>query len=175
MTKKTAGKTKTTKKKNGPAASSARTRRELAVGAGYKVVARREQRRDLLMVQAPDGRVCLKVLLLPEGPVVEVEGQALRLAAAGEIRLDCEELAINVRKDVALRAGGVIESDARAQRLRARLGDIQLAANDDVSLDGERIRLNSPRAEPPAVSSAAPSATSSRPATLRELLGHDSD
>jgi hypothetical protein len=173
MTKKTAKKTtrKTTKKRNKATTPAARTPRELAVGAGYKVVARREQRRDLLMVQAPDGRVCLKVLLLPEGPIVEVEGQALRLAAAGEIRLDCEELAINVRKDVALRAGGVIESDARAQRLRARLGDIQLAANDDVSLDGERIRLNSPRAEPPA----APSGTPSMPATLRALLGHDSD
>jgi hypothetical protein len=163
-------KKKTTKKKK-QAATTLRARRELAVGAGYKVVARREEKRDLLMVQAPDGRVCLKMVLSPEGPIVEVEAQALRLASAGEMRLDCEELAINVRKDVALRAGGVIESDARAHRLRARLGDIQLQANDDVSLDGERIRLNSPRAQP----SAAPPAAPPFPATLRALLGHDRD
>jgi hypothetical protein len=132
-------------------------------------VAVREEDRELLEVQAPDGKMCLKILLLPEGPVVEVQGQALRLASSGEIRLDCAELAVNVSGDVAFRAGGVIDSEARAQRVRARLGDIQLHANDDVTLDGERIRLNSPKSAPPAAQAQAlfpPSAA---------LLDHDSD
>ena len=133
--------------------------------SGYTVSAAAEAGGELLTLRAPDGRLCLKIVLLPEGPVVEVSAQSVRLATSGELRVDCERLAINVRKeaaiqagelrqtiagDVHLRAGGAIESEADRQHLRARLGDIALAANDDVCLDGERVRLNSPKSAPPA-------------------------
>ena len=118
----------------------------------------------ILTITAPDGRLCLRVQLRPEGLVLDVEGQAIRLASAGQLRLDCDSLAISAARevsietgalrqvvggDVSLQAGGVIDSEGHAQRLRARLGDIELAANDDVSLDGERVRLNSPKTAGP--------------------------
>jgi hypothetical protein len=115
---------------------------------------------DVLTVAAPDGQLCLRVVLGPLGPMVEVQAASLRLAASADIRVDCERLELNAReqmilrsgeintvadRDVRIRAGGLIESEAFAQNHRARLGNFELKANDDVVLDGEQIRLNSPR------------------------------
>jgi phage gp45-like len=132
---------------------------------GYTVASQSRPEGDLLTVVAPDGRLCLRIELLPEGPVLEVRGQALRLASAGELRLDCERLTINatratsirtgelhevVEGDARLEVGGVIDTEGHSQRLRARRGDVELAANDDVVIDGERVRLNSPKVQDPA-------------------------
>ncbi len=118
------------------------------------------RQQDLITLTAPDGRVCLSVALRPEGPLVEVHAQSLSVASEGVLRLDCDRLEIqapggtslntgslvqDIAGDVRTRAGGVIESEAHAQRLHARRGDVALSANDDVTLDGERVRLNSPR------------------------------
>jgi hypothetical protein len=122
----------------------------LRSGAGYTVASESLPQGDVLTVMAPDGRLCVRIELLPEGPVLEVRGQALRLASAGELRVDCERLAINVAGDARLEAGGVIDFEGHSQRLRARRGDVELAANDDVVIDGERVRLNSPKVQDPA-------------------------
>jgi len=132
------------------------------LASGYRLTSSgpsvREQ--DLITLTAPDGRVCLSVALRPEGPLVEVHAQSLSVASDGVLRLDCDRLEIrapggtslqtgslvqDITGDLRTRAGGVIESEAHAQRLHARRGDVALSANDDVTLDGERVRLNSPR------------------------------
>jgi hypothetical protein len=132
------------------------------LASGYRLTSSgpsvREQ--DLITLTAPDGRVCLSVALRPEGPLVELHAQSLSIASDGVLRLDCDRLEIqapggtsintgslvqDVAGDVRTRAGGVIDSEAHAQRLHARRGDVALLANDDVTLDGERVRLNSPR------------------------------
>jgi hypothetical protein len=137
----------------------------LRSGSGYVVAAERGPDADVLTVSAPDGRLCLSIQLRPEGPLVEVQSQSLRLVSTGELRLDCERLTINAERqtsiqtgelrqvvggDVSLRAGGVIDTEGHAQHLRARLGDLELTANDDVSLDGERVLLNTPKSAAPA-------------------------
>jgi hypothetical protein len=132
------------------------------LASGYRLTSSgpsaREQ--DLITLTAPDGRLCLSVALRPEGPIVQVHAQSLSIASDGVLRLDCDRLEIQapggtslrtgsleqeIAGDLRTRAGGVIESEAHAQRLRARRGDMALSANDDVTLDGERVRLNSPR------------------------------
>lgn len=132
------------------------------LASGYRLTSSgpsvREQ--DLITLTAPDGRVCLSVALRPEGPLVEVHAQSLSVASDGVLRLDCDRLEIHapggtslntgslvqdIAGDLRTRAGGVIESEAHAHRLHARRGDVAQSANDDVTLDGERVRLNSPR------------------------------
>jgi hypothetical protein len=143
--------------KRGPSATLA---------SGYRLTSSGPSSREqnLITLTAPDGRVCLSVELRPEGPVVQVHAQSLSVASDGLLRLDCDRLEIqapggtllrtgsfeqDVAGDVRTRAGGVIDSDAHAQRLHARRGDVALSANDDVTLDGERVRLNSPREATP--------------------------
>lgn len=156
------------------------------LASGYRLTSSgpsgREQ--NLITLTAPDGRVCLSVELRPEGPVVEVHAQSLSVASEGVLRLDCDRLEIqapggtslrtgsleqDVAGDLRTRAGGVIESEAHAHRLHARRGDVALSANDDVILDGERVRLNSPREAtpirpglPPAVAAFLPPGKRSR-------------
>jgi hypothetical protein len=136
------------------------------LASGYRLTASgaTAHQQDLIMLTAPDGRVCLSVELRPDGPVVQVHAQSLALASDGVLRLDCDRLEIQapggmslrtgsleqeIAGDLRTRAGGVIESEAHAQRMHARRGDVALSANDDVTLDGERVRLNSPREATP--------------------------
>jgi hypothetical protein len=128
--------------------------------SGYQIRSVGAPDRELITVTAPDGRLCLSITLRPDGPVVEVQAQSLRFASQGLLRLDCDRLEINATTETALRtgalvqdiagevrtrAGGDIDVEANAHRMRSRRGDIALQANDDVSLDGERVLLNSPR------------------------------
>jgi hypothetical protein len=133
---------------------------DLDLAGGYAMHVVGAERR-LLHLQAPDGTVCLTISLRPGGPAVELSAASLRVATTGDLTLDCERLQVNAREriellsgaDIALDAGanvttratGEIATEADGQQHRARLGNIDLAANDDVSLQGERVRLNSPQ------------------------------
>ena len=109
-------------------------REDLVLHGGYAMVV--EEDRKVLRLTAPDGRVCLKIALLPEGPSVELSAVALSVATEGDVTVECERFLVNARDEIV--------TEAVAQHHRARLGGIDLVANDDVSLRGERIRLNAP-------------------------------
>jgi hypothetical protein len=113
-------------------------REDLVLHGGYAVAV--EPDHKVLRLTAPDGRVCLKIVLLPEGPMVELSAVALAIATQGDVSVDCERFRVNARQEIV--------TEAVAQRHCARLGGIDLVANDDVSLKGERIRLNAPDPEP---------------------------
>ncbi len=106
----------------------------LVLHGGYAMAV--ESDRKVLRLTAPDGRVCLKIALLPEGPLVELSAVSLAVATEGDVSVDCERFCVSARQEIV--------TEAVAQRHVARLGGIDLVANDDVSLKGERIRLNAP-------------------------------
>lgn len=126
---------------------------------GYAV---RVPQGDLIEIVAPDGGLCLSIRLGPTGPVVEVRAASLQVATRGDLVLDCERFEVNARQEIALvsaggiahdahgdvviRADGEIATEAAGQQHRARLGNVDIRANDDVMLDGERVMLNGPRA-----------------------------
>ena len=95
--------------------------------------------------------------------VLRLDCDRLEIQAPGGMSLRTGSLEQEIAGDLRTRAGGVIESEAHAHRMHARRGDVALSANDDVTLDGERVRLNSPReatpirpAPPPAAAALAP-------------------
>jgi len=108
--------------------------KDLTLDGGYALALTDERR--VLSLTAPDGRLCLKIVLRPEGPSVELSAASLALATEGDVTIDCERFQVNARDEIV--------TEAVAQHHRARLGNIDLVANDDVSLVGERIRLNTP-------------------------------
>ncbi|HET6147509.1 MAG TPA: hypothetical protein VFH68_08230 [Polyangia bacterium] len=158
----------------------------LTSASGYQIRAIAEVGHELVTVTAPDGRLCLSIALGADGPVVEVRAQSLRFASQGLLRLDCDRLEVNAARETVLRtgaltqevagevrtrAGGAVDVEAHSHRLRSRLGDIQLCANDDVSLDGERVLLNSPRPATPVPPEAAASRAPARSTPLFGLPG----
>lgn len=127
----------------------------LALGSGYRIAVRSEGG-ETLELQAPDGRVCLRVRLHPDGPAVELEAASLSIAARGELRLGAQDVSLVAERSLAISAGGelTVASEqsltlrGRDQHLESTHGDIHIDANDDVRVDGERVRLNAPEAAP---------------------------
>jgi hypothetical protein len=120
----------------------------LALRSGYVVDVQDGAGVETLSLQAPDGRLCLTIRLEPEGPVLEVSAAAVSVQAERELRLGCRRFEVEAEDDIVLRAGGAVHTTGFEQKLEATGGDVHIEANDDVRVDGERVRLNSPYAPP---------------------------
>lgn len=105
---------------------------------------------DRLQILAPDGRLRLTIEVTERGPVLSFEGPALTLCASGEMAFEAERLTLHGRKgvcvttggDLVLDAAGDLASRARIQDVEARLGNVNVRANDDIRLNGERVMVN---------------------------------
>ncbi|MFN7988502.1 MAG: hypothetical protein U0529_13585 [Thermoanaerobaculia bacterium] len=136
--------------------------RSLVLRDGGRVRLAKEPGGEALTVVSADGSVRLEVLLTPGGTVLRVAGPKVSIEAAGELALRCarfevqaEEIALGASGDVSLSAGRGLDVraghdaaiSAQAVTVEARRGDLALAANDDVALNGERVLLNCPTDE----------------------------
>ena len=103
-----------------------------------------------LVVHAADGTPRLRLNVSAGELVVECLGGATRLRVAGMLELAADSLRLDAAQDLALqcggnltlRAGGRIDAVADAVAIEALRGDAQITANDDVRLEGERVRMN---------------------------------
>lgn len=124
---------------------------------GYTVSLQGARSDEKLELLAPDGRLCLTIRLAPEGARVEVHGAELHLRGHERLRLEADRVELAARETLALhsdgailqRAGGSVDSAALEHQFESTHGEIRMIANDDVALEGERIRLNSPAAPLP--------------------------
>jgi hypothetical protein len=101
-------------------------------------------------VVGPDGQVCLSIYLGASGPVLELAGSGLTIRTAGSLAFAAEQVEIHGRDGVLIRSNGDAKLDvagdlslrACTQNLTADLGNVNIRANDDVTMNGERIRMN---------------------------------
>lgn len=136
--------------------------RSLALRDGGRVRLSKEAAGETLTVVSAGGEVRLEVLLTPSGAVLRLAGPRVAIEAEGELALRCtrfevqaESIALGATGDVALAAGRSLDLraghdaaiSAQAVKVEARRGDVALAANDDVALNGERVLLNCPTDE----------------------------
>jgi hypothetical protein len=104
---------------------------------------------DRVTLVARDGQVTFSVRVTEHGPVLQFE-RGLTIEAADSLELagrrvtirGAEGVAIESGGDATLECAGDLTSTARIQNIRARLGNVNVKANDDVRVRGERIRLN---------------------------------
>lgn len=113
---------------------------------------------ERVTIRSASGEIELDVRLTARGPVLRIRAAELELESPGAVRVDCDrfhvraehgivhetggDLAQTVAGDVTTRARGELRAEARQVNLEATRGDVQIAANDDVQLLGERIKLN---------------------------------
>jgi hypothetical protein len=115
-----------------------------------QLVIERGRDRNVLKVVGSDGSVKLSVHITPAGPVLRFEGSGLMIETAGDLAIAAEQVSIHGREGVVITSGkdahicveGDLSLRAAAQNITAELGDVNVRANDDVMLDGERIRMN---------------------------------
>lgn len=120
----------------------------LTVGNCVVTVERTESGGILRLVTA-DGTQPLEIEVGPRGPLLRLRA-GLGIVVDGPLEVAADSVALTVRNaismksggDITLRAEGDVTSEGRDQTVIARLGDVAIHANDDVRLNGERIKLN---------------------------------
>ena len=109
-------------------------------------------------VRGPTGMVELRVRFEDGGPVLHFRAADLSIDTPGTVGIDCKRFEIRAAEDIvqscqgSLRqevkgdleadVHGDISVEGRTVAVEAHRGDVALKANDDVSLQGERINLN---------------------------------
>ncbi len=105
---------------------------------------------QLLVLRGSDRRINLTIEVTEKGPVVRLEGPALTIETSGPLSIQAQELALHGREGLRLSSGGDasvsvqgdLDTSARVQNIRAELGNVNVSANDNVRLVGERVLLN---------------------------------
>jgi hypothetical protein len=127
--------------------------------SGRSIEVQSEPGADVLRFRAPNGECVLTIHLTDAGPVVRVAAAALEVTASKRLSLDCEEFRLHASGGASIDVGGDLQehvggsvhrvtrgdaiSEAQHVRVDARPGGIELRANDDVRVTGERVLLNS--------------------------------
>jgi len=106
--------------------------------------------RNDLNIVGPNGATRLSIQVTENGPVLKIGRGSLAIQIEGNLSIDAEQITIHGRKGMALTTDGDIRIDAagdliskaHTQKVRATPGNVDIEANDDITLDGERIRMN---------------------------------
>ncbi|MDI1484123.1 hypothetical protein [Polyangium sp. y55x31] len=157
--------------KNAPPAALASTRgetlaapaRTIGLASGRSIEIEETGREEHIKVRSADGNLVLSLRLTDEGPVLSLSAVSLEIAAQKHLALKSDTLAIQTSGDATLDVGGSLHERTRGSAIRevgkasierarevsieAAPGGVVVKANDDVSITGERVRLNSD--EPP--------------------------
>lgn len=124
--------------------------REIELAAGHRLDIEPTDTGSVLRIAAADGRVSLSITVTADGPVIHLGGHGAVLRMDGPLGIEADRIALHGRAGVALSSGGDLTVEAagdirtlgRSQEIVADLGDVQVKANDDVRLNGERVRCN---------------------------------
>lgn len=113
---------------------------------------------DRITVRGGGGDVELEVTFTDRGPVLHFRAAEMSLSAEGRLALDCNDLEVRARRsivqesqgdlvqlaagDARISAAGELSARAADTCIESTRGDVELHANDDVRLLGERVKLN---------------------------------
>lgn len=109
-----------------------------------------QTRTDILELLDPQGQPTITIRVSSAGAVVELGARSVTLNVQGDLGIAADNIALHARqslnlssaKDLAVNAGETLRQQAKRQAITSTLGDIDIRANDDVKVDGERIRMN---------------------------------
>lgn len=104
----------------------------------------------VLLLVAPDGSPRVQLSFEGAELVVDCLGGSTRLRTSGVLALEAEQLVLSATQalrlcsggDIHLQAAGNLQVQADGVQMQALRGDVCVTANDDVRLEGERIRMN---------------------------------
>ncbi len=128
-----------------PAMAPALLRAESVLGlsSGRSVAVVEGDGEDRIDIRGVGGELLLRVRMTPEGPVLSISGVSLEIGATKDLSLRAETVSVRASKDLSLEAGEHHRVKARDVDIQANPGAVNIKANDDVDIVGERVRLNS--------------------------------
>jgi hypothetical protein len=121
----------------------------LELQRGWRLLLEREPGNDRLILVRPDGTAPLVLEIGSHGPVLRLAGN-VSLETNGDFRLKARNLELQADEKLTVTSGGAVQvnaagdfvSQARQQHITADLGNVNVKANDDVRINGERILMN---------------------------------
>ncbi|WP_437678423.1 hypothetical protein [Sorangium sp. So ce131] len=142
-----------------PGASLAAPPRVVPLASGRSLEIAEDGAEERIQIRAAAGQLLVSLRLTDEGPVLSLAGVSLEIAAAKTLALSCDTLRIQAAQDAEVEVGGSLHervrgsvvreagrsarTTAREVKVEASPGGVQIRANDDVDIVGERVRLNS--------------------------------
>jgi hypothetical protein len=113
---------------------------------------------DQVTIRGTSGNIELEVRLTDRGPVLSFRAAEMQLQTTGRLSLECDQLDVRASRGIRQHTGGDFEqivsgdaqtwvrgdsvSTARVTTIRSIQGNVEVQANDDVRLNGERVKLN---------------------------------
>ena len=82
----------------------------------------------------PDGEVELRVVITPEGPVLQLTGARIELKATETISMECEKLELNASKEASLKSEGGLDITSNEE--------MRIKSDEDIRVNGRIIHLN---------------------------------
>jgi hypothetical protein len=115
----------------------------------HRIVFKRTDSGAVIKLVSVTGDSPIEIEITPSGPLLRLR-TGVSIVVEGPLSVGAETVSICARKELSLssegevtfRARGEITSEAKAQTIVARARDVKISANDDVVMNGERIRLN---------------------------------
>ena len=126
----------------GRAGTEAETAAAIPLAHGHALRLADDGQEQSLRLFSRDGHCGLEIRITPSGPVLRLVGEDVRLSVSGRLQIEADELNLRGRDAVNISSDGEIRSRGDQQWIQSERGDIRLRANDDVRLEGERVRVN---------------------------------
>jgi len=122
----------------------------LALSHGQVLAVEADPAGSILRLSGADGQLTLSIRITPAGPVLHFGGAGLAIQAEGDLAVSARRLVLHGQEGVTVASGGDLtlhadrdlHSKARIQNITADLGNVNLKANDDIRLNGERVMVN---------------------------------
>ena len=112
-----------------------------------------------IKILAPTGEVQLVINLTPTGLALDINAKEININADEALNLSSKKINLvaaekiniesngnliqQVKKDCLTEVEGTHKLIAQVQKITAILGNVEIKANDDVRINGERVKLNS--------------------------------
>jgi hypothetical protein len=121
---------------------------DIDLPGGQRLFVRGDGKDSVIRIEA-SGTTVMSIRVTENGAELLFE-EGLQMRSEGRLTLDAEQLTIRGRQELRLesdgevnvKAAGDLYTEGRIQNIRATLGNVNVKANDDVKLRGERILLN---------------------------------
>jgi len=126
-------------------------KKNIGLTTGHSISVEESESENLISLSDQNGVVQLSIVVTSEGPILKFEGSKVLVHATGALAFDAERIAIRGREGVNISSGtdasfnveGDLSIEASVNNITSTLGNVNVRANDDVKLNGERIKLNS--------------------------------
>ena len=131
----------------------------MALRSGRVVEARAEPGgQDRVTIRGATGEVELEVRMTEHGPVLRFKAAGLELDSTGDMKVRCDNFDLKAKGSITQESGGPLkqkigaDADIRVRgeqstkageiKIASKRGNVEIEANDDVQIVGERVKLN---------------------------------